>query len=860
MTDERSINNDEQLTTSPVDSSTDASIQSQPAAPATQSQRWLKYGLSLAILLTALIALTVFLNLIAHRMVKRHPILRTDLSSTRQYSLSTQTKKILSRLDQPINITTFYVKSKDLTRSERRQIERVEELLAEYNRQSDLINVQQIDPSTDSKKLSEFHNKLKTRFTETLAAYREKFTGAEKVLNAYSKFSVDISNTQILQKTIQTINANSTSLIGDRSLASAVVFLTRFTADLLNTTTYNDQLITKFSQALNEPLPNLGNARLAIHQALEKHSRNAGQAEFQPLANDVAELSAVTQALSTISKSLSQSAEHLSRQPNLTLAQTRAIQQFRDVESKLAPVILEFQRMRERISNASFAIASLLYPIDYEQVRHQISQTNAIVAMTSTSSPLQSPASSSMRVKTLRDVFPVRAAKEDNNSTQTLQQVFKGEEVITGILMQLTYKHNSKVVFVNPMRFPMLTSRKNGFGLSHIADRLRAMNFKVEEWFVDPIPQKDNKGQTKPTYMPYPKADPGQRMIIVMLPNLVRQQSQNLREYHTRIATVMARQLLTGQPVIISPYLQFKTRPVHDATLKFPERFSINILADQLILTQRAVKDDQLIADLEGRIRSWNDSHPISKLLRGLNGRHRSAMPIQISEKKPGATNIHILAYSGQDTWASKKATASFLKPHELKLLKPEKGEQKSNIPFAALAEQPGTSLKASITGFVKKIEPQSDALGIQGQQLYIGETRHFIPRWKNPTVKVGDQVKKGDPISTPGTDRLVVIADPFFLLDGTIMNARESVTATDNQGKRSAFIANPGNSELFINAVYHLADLGELIAASPSTQQTNRIAFITPTARTAVWWIIVGLMPAMFLVIGSIVYFVRRK
>src|SRR5690606_7709800 len=88
---------------------------------------------------------------------------------------------------------------------------------------------------------------------------------------------------------------------------------------------------------------------------------------------------------------------------------------------------------------------------------------------------------------------------------------------------------------------------------------------------------------------------------------------------------------------------------------------------------------------------------------------------------------------------------------------------------------------------------------------------------------------------------RLVVVADPIWAYDDitTISRSGRRGTQVDFEGALY-----PGNSELFVNSVYWLAGLDEMIAASPRTQDIRRIMPISETTRRTTNWLLVLGMP----------------
>ena len=104
---------------------------------------------------------------------------------------------------------------------------------------------------------------------------------------------------------------------------------------------------------------------------------------------------------------------------------------------------------------------------------------------------------------------------------------------------------------------------------------------------------------------------------------------------------------------------------------------------------------------------------------------------------------------------------------------------------------------------------------------------------------------------------------------DTRLITSAEEVWASDDMtgyglaGPGTAVFSGtmfPGNSELFVNSVYWLAGLEDLIAASPRSQDVPRVR---PMTARKLWWHQVALiagLPLAALVLGLEVWWVRRR
>ena len=102
---------------------------------------------------------------------------------------------------------------------------------------------------------------------------------------------------------------------------------------------------------------------------------------------------------------------------------------------------------------------------------------------------------------------------------------------------------------------------------------------------------------------------------------------------------------------------------------------------------------------------------------------------------------------------------------------------------------------------------------------------------------------------------KLIVVADPIW--------ASDQITGYGRLGPNTAEIFGaifPANAELFINSVFWLADLDQLIARSARAQDIRRIGDISETGVKTVWVILLAGMPMVTLATGVGVWLVRRS
>lgn len=137
-----------------------------PSTPITETQstRRVKYGLNVFIAVIAAIAIVVLINWISYRSF-RSGATRWDFTSTRQYSLSPLTQKVIESLDGEVQLVTLMDAGEDAFED----TQRARDLIDEYDRESDNIKAIHINPAIETGKLDEFRRAIHDRFAPQLA-------------------------------------------------------------------------------------------------------------------------------------------------------------------------------------------------------------------------------------------------------------------------------------------------------------------------------------------------------------------------------------------------------------------------------------------------------------------------------------------------------------------------------------------------------------------------------------------------------------------------------------------------------------------------------------------------------------------
>jgi len=128
-------------------------------------------------------------------------------------------------------------------------------------------------------------------------------------------------------------------------------------------------------------------------------------------------------------------------------------------------------------------------------------------------------------------------------------------------------------------------------------------------------------------------------------------------------------------------------------------------------------------------------------------------------------------------------------------------------------------------------------------------------------TREVRDPAK---PEAPPKKARAVLCASDVFLMDSLVGPTGRVSAAGPEFVERGGFTVlyypNPGNAELFINAMFWLAGREDQIAISPGVNEPGRIKYITEKDAELIRWLIWGGLPALAVVAGCAVYIVRVR
>ncbi|MEX2672267.1 MAG: Gldg family protein [Phycisphaeraceae bacterium] len=692
------------------------------AAPPTRPVRWLKYGSSVAALVLATAAIVVMVNWLGY-----HNYQRFDFTHTRQYSLSPQTMKLLEQLDANLHITTLYA---DGT-APPELFRRVQDVLDEYHRRSPQVSVAQIDPTIQRDRFLPFMEELSTRFDDEISANRDALTQVRQTYSRMRNFADE--QTEQLANLLPILPPSSQDLM--LVLPELNRTFMRLGADLQ---TYEDEL----NDLLSQDMPDFATARpLAVEPLVDMNDGvlDVALQRFEVALADPATPDEVEDILLGMRRDYRDLVEAL-REARQTLER---------VDSK------GYDKLRQAVLQTN----SLVVAMDAEASRHRVDR--------------------GLVVLTLDEIYPNLALAQMSEGEVQPEQGYKGEEAISGAIMQLTLEHDTKVVFVNPTPRSVIESGNPQTTYAMAAERLRQLNFEVVEWQPEGRIGEDGRPERP---RPRPVAEPGQQMVFIALPAPSRSQ----RTTDTEPASVRAvrNHLEAGDPAMVILRALGPSELGDENPLLPPlSELGINVDPTRVAMQHTAGSGGRVQGTTQLVLDSWPSDHILSSALQGLQGVVLQGVPLTLDP--PEDAQAWPLVQTPSDTWAG----TDF---------------------FEAARARPGDN------------DPQGP-------------------------LTVAAAAEKDD-------SRVIVIGDRVFATDMVAQSGPQNATG------QVMFSQFPANQELFVNSIYWLAGMDDLIAPGARTQDTRRIAAITTGQMRWIGWSLLAGLPAMCLMAGLGVWFVRRQ
>ncbi len=435
---------------------------------ATQAKRRARYGLNVTIALVAATGIVVGLNAIVDRQFRRLPPagkdwVRFDLTATRQYSLSPQTRKVLTSLDEDYEIVCLF-------RAPTLQTQRVRDLVEEYPRYSSRLTVEVIDPVRDITAVEEFLGRVRERYADqiepTEVAIRQGLAALAQTREAF------IEATTLMRDALDgdALDDSATRRLMEQAFGA----MTQLGSDL-------SEMDKQVNAALESPLPDYRLEAAKLTSVMTQLTTGV----FPPVVRQFKQL--------------------------VELEQTPA-----DVKDTLLKVVALIEPLEQSVGEAQFALESV-GPIEgYQEATATLLREECVAVL----SPTQ------VRAIPVRELFREPDPRLVEQQGQA-DLGFIGEERLTGTLVSLSLKTPPLVVFVTnsqPAMGPRGAYRAVAQRLMATNFEVQQWNPRGETSpFGQPMPPTDppqpKEGQKAVwVILPFPPLDPGNPMAAINSP------------------------------------------------------------------------------------------------------------------------------------------------------------------------------------------------------------------------------------------------------------------------------------------------------------------------------------------------------
>lgn len=572
---------------------TDQATASGPA----QHQRWVVYGSNVVIFCLTAIAIAVLVNWLgATQLKKLGDYARYDLTATRDYTLSPQTRNLLESIDANLEIVLLYAAG---TRDET-MMTQVEDLLDEYQSRAGNITVRHIDPTTDPKSFETLTEKLLDRYEDELKVTQQTIEDAKKLYSEIGAFAEQ--QTEVLGDLFAKVGANDPALIRTiQTLGTA-----------LRTTPKQIESVLKDLAAAteDEELPDYG----LITRATSTNFRRFKAAMFE---GAVFEFRRAAEADTT---------------PDA-------------VKDQILGLSKKYQAFVDRIDETTARLDAISVG-KYDEFRAKIAESNGVVIYKDRYG--DDDERRGMIALPLSEIYPiVGISRTDAGDVE--RRIYQGEEAITGALFKLASKP-TKIVFINSNRAPVL-GRNGELTFNVIASQLVKMNFVIEEW--QPGQTTDRFGRPAPP-RPVPTAEPGQNMVFILVPNIEPVDPQRPVNPANAAATraVLEHVAAGGSAMFfIAPNLSGGAM-TNDPIVQLLASFGVNVNRDAAVQTRVPNATGQLVSTFRVFIEDYDTTHPVSVATNGLRSYLMAGIPVEIAPQMPEGVTATALALTPDDTWA----------------------------------------------------------------------------------------------------------------------------------------------------------------------------------------------------------------
>jgi len=629
----------------------------QPAAP-TAAKRRSTNALMVLIAVLAAVGIALIANYVVYWQYRglspdARAWVRFDLTSTRRYSLSEQSRAVLDQLDTEHRIVTMLGGDE----IESAQQQRVRDLVDEYARAAKSINVQHIDLDTQTDRREKLLAEMDAMFAEETETIRASIAIGLRLVDRYAE-TVDQIEAWLSDIADSNVALRPESIQRQR--------LTDLHSQYLRLQDQRKRLLQMRDEMLGSDW----------RQRLKSPGTVTG-GDGDNLPDYTALMSAIQRYILQLAGNTlpdtPNKADQLRRGVVIdNLAPPETQQAAFEAQNTLAAMVQQVPQFFQTVKRETDPLLSVTPPLRYEEAR-AILNDKPCVLLTSGSNARVIPAELLFR-------------GTGDASTSQINDLFVGEEQLTGALISIQLDPPPLVVFIRSnigLRAVSVTGaeqqRIEGV-YDEVIKRLLSMDFEVAEW-PDPV-------NTDP-----PPLREGQRVVWVTMPyfrpDVNRSESLDNTNKDT-VAAFLQERLAKGDGAMVMLYANPDTAPrLHgeappDTIVQLLDTFGIDAQLYQSAVQLQAEDEDGENRKYTNQfiVNAWPDSVIVGDALNGINTFFTYPIPIEL-EPKAGVEQMPLVEVAApvlhvQEDAADPK-TGQFT---------PEPGSERDEVLIGAAAEK----------------------------------------------------------------------------------------------------------------------------------------------------------------------------
>jgi len=553
----------------------------------TQSGRRFKYGSNVVVAAVAAIVLVAMLNGISY---KRFVNVRFDLTSTRRWSLSPQTTKVIKNLKNDYRLVVliselgpYHAQAKDL--------------IDEYGYLSSKLKIEKIDPSSESL-MSKFYGELVENYTKELTPMREATEQATATLNTVR--SEVKEHLTLVRKVLDSPQ------LKDQQLKT---FIQNVSTVFAQIETEAKQIDKSLKKVQDSALPDFAAALNLLKDKYTEYDQRVFQIVIEQF--NIAAENPVTPA------PIKEQMLHLVK----LLEKTRG---------HLTPIITKLEAVKT--------------DGEYSKLRNEIGPETVVLIGAGDKPPA---------VIHLNEMFKepqqeeLRALQEGERP----ERRFLGEEKVTGALVAMELDSMPLVVFISAGQRPAIGY---GGEYQQLATRLSSLNFEVTQWSVSGrMGQMGRPTPAGPPPQPKP-GQKALWVVPPVPPQNPMQPNPATANNGAKIAEHIKTRIEQGDSAIVmlgvSPMAGFGAG---DPIKQFVDQWSITAQTDRLILVETIDGRGRNSFSTAMKIDQWSDQSPITAAIGSMTGMFYSSCPLVIDGNPPDDTTVTPLVISREKgMWA----------------------------------------------------------------------------------------------------------------------------------------------------------------------------------------------------------------